>query len=159
MIEILVAHIHDLKKCQKSTTSVSKCWCFRSERERDNLIPRALSRGYASECITLEPFGNYEGNYVVVLSCSEFGSKPKSRSLSTQSERVTHLHIENHHKNTFKKRVLKKGLKRASCEWRWRDSRQTTFRWCQELSSFIGANTEVDTCFPKRHFQSCFCIF
>ena len=41
-------------------SEVSKCWCFRSEREHDNLIPRALSRGYASECITLEPFGNYE---------------------------------------------------------------------------------------------------
>ena len=38
-------------------------------------------------------------NYVVFISGSEFGSEPKSRSLSMQSERVTHLHIETIHKN------------------------------------------------------------
>ena len=40
-------------------------------------------------------------NYVVFISGSEFGSEPKSRSLSTKSERVTHLHIETIHKNPY----------------------------------------------------------
>ena len=37
---------------------------------------------------------NSTTDYVVSISGSEFGSEPKSRSLSMQSERVTHLHIE-----------------------------------------------------------------
>lgn len=52
--------------------------------------------------------------YVVFLSGIEFGSEPKSGSLSTQSELVTHLHIETHLKNplkrSFKKRLKKEPL-------------------------------------------------
>ena len=55
-------------------------------------------------------------NYVGFMSGSEFGSEPKGRSLSTQSERVTHLHIETHHKTLWMlfgyARVKKDGDKR-----------------------------------------------
>ena len=35
------------------------------------------------------------------LYFNEFGSEPKSRPLTTQSERVAHLHIETHKKKTL----------------------------------------------------------
>ena len=38
----------------------SECWCFRSERERNNSVPRVPSLGCVSECTTQEPFGNNE---------------------------------------------------------------------------------------------------
>ena len=37
-----------------------KCWSFRSEHERDNLVPKVLSRGCVSECTAQELFCNYE---------------------------------------------------------------------------------------------------
>jgi len=40
-------------------------------------------------------------NYVAFISCSEFGSEPRRRTLSMQSERVTHLHIETIHKTLW----------------------------------------------------------
>ena len=54
--------------------------------------------GCMSEYTTQEPFGSNE------LCCFDIGSwvrEPKSQSLSTQSEQVTHLNIETHHKTLW----------------------------------------------------------
>ena len=52
-------------------------------------------------------------NYVVFIPGSESGSEPKSRSMSTQSERVTRdLRIKTHYKNPLDTlRVSTGGLK------------------------------------------------
>ena len=52
-------------------------------------------------------------NYVVFIPGSESGSEPKSRSMSTQSERVTRdLRIKTHYKNSLDTlRVSTGGLK------------------------------------------------
>ena len=99
MVVILVAHIHDLKNCQKSTASVdasvdpfvanmSVTTSFPKFSHEDAWVNAQLRSSSATT------------NYVVFISGSEFGTERKSRSLSTQSERVTHLHIEPHQKNT-----------------------------------------------------------
>lgn len=54
--------------------------------------------GCMSEYTTQGPFGNNE------LCCFDIGPwvwEPKSQSLSTQSEQVTHLNIETHHKTLW----------------------------------------------------------
>ena len=48
------------------------------------------------------------------ISGGEFGSQLKSRSLSTQTEEVRHLHIETHHKTLWEYPRVKNQSKRES---------------------------------------------
>ena len=77
VIEILVAYIHVLENSGNSTASVDALAANVSVQRCSNLVPRVLSRGCVSECTSAT-------NRVVFISCSEFGSEPKSRSLLTQ---------------------------------------------------------------------------
>ena len=70
--------------------------------ETDDIVTTSFPRGFSHEDAWVNAqlrTPSATTKYVVFISDSEFGSEPKSRSLSTQSERVTHLHIETHHKN------------------------------------------------------------
>ena len=96
--------VYDRDTCRTCTRPkelseiVSKCWCFRRECEHDNLVLRVLSQGCVSEYTTQEPFSN---NELCCFDIEPWVREPKSQSLSTQSEQVTHLNIETHHKTLW----------------------------------------------------------
>ena len=107
MTEIVVAHIHDLKNVKNVdafAANVSLTTSFPGFIRQDGRLNVQL-RSLSPSATT---------NYVVFISGSEFGSEPKSRSLSMQSERVTHLHIETIHKNPMDTHGLTKSTLKSN---------------------------------------------
>ena len=93
MIKILVEHKHDLKNCQPVLMLSQRMWAWQPHSQGS-----LMGRECMSEYTTQGPFGNNE------LCCIDIGPwvrEPKSQSLSTQSEQVTHLNIETHHKTLW----------------------------------------------------------
>ena len=95
-LNCLFAYDQDTCSVQQTTSIDRECSCFCSKHESDKPVPRVLSQ----ICMNVQlRQPSATTNYVVFISGSEFGSEQQSQSLSTQSEQVTHLHMETYHKN------------------------------------------------------------
>ena len=97
-LNCLFTYDQDTCSAQQTTYIDSECSCFCSKRESDNPVPGVLSQ----ICMNVQlRHPSATTNYVVFISGSEFVSEQQSQSLSTQSEQVTHLHIETYHKHSL----------------------------------------------------------